>query len=261
MQDAGFDEKGSGADAQPRTDTCLRSEIPYGAVPPGFTLPLHKIESALETICREEGWNVHDLAESISFETTYHRLRKGNHRVKFPPKARFVYLGGGIDATHSGYHFIVGLGRTEKDPWLGAVDQNWSFYKDTDIVETDDVTAFAKFILFNSGKLYVHEIQASVINDQYEEMVANEMKSMPPGPLHTEKRIYNLHRYGVPWHYADRLLLFGPMAVWFARMTDAQAIIFERLNDLPIHLRAYKYLTRHVHTDGIAVAIDSRPQE
>ena len=220
------------------------------------------INSMLDTLCRGE-WELSALAEEMGFVTEHPTKSRGIKRYKFPPVVRFGGLFNGYSYTSviNGsvpYTISIGIRRTELDPLSGRVVP----YFDPDEVKTgypseEDATAFVQLQYVGPKELIVREIQALRIHAEYEEEVLAEMQGQPANE-ELSKRINNMEEYGIPWTHSERMLLFGPVAVWCAKQLRVPELTV-REHNYPIYDRVQDFLENHTHTNGVDIHYGVRP--
>lgn len=207
---------------------------------------LSRLLSLIEDICYDSGWSLEELSGEMNFSTQYHRNGKGNYRVKFPPHVRFIDLGQGLNRNSHGFTFAIGQKRTDMDPQSGKVKGYWAAGSKRKR-DTDDVTAFAIYTYLDDRRLFVDVIQSVKIWAGYLSEVQEELQSRQFSQQEVERRM----QHGTPWAYADRFLLFGSLAVWFARNLSHIPIVFREGYPYQTYDRVMKYTMDHVDLKGL----------
>lgn len=207
----------------------------------------------LKAICRYEGWSLAELAELLHFDAGYHRNGKGMFRFKFPPTVKFALLKANksvplrFQEWEAHYSYVLGLQRTDNDPKSGKLECHWD-YSGKVKNNINDVTAFAWIFYYpKSREVALSCIQSTVIDRNDVSNVTAELARMPISST-TVERMVNLIEHRVPWAYADRVLLFAPVAMHIADRLGAETVSFayirrERHESIT---RAYDFANRHV---------------
>ncbi len=215
------------------------------------------ITKSIDDLCLKEGWELSRLSEEMGFPLSYHRGHgKGKFNFKFPPQVHFISLTKEPEhciTANDGFNFYIGLARTEYDPSSGSVEQHHRHILGNSI--DADMTAFGAFIYYKTFKaIVVRCIQAAAVKYDDRETVKTELlNEVVSGPhIYFKKRtnqLANLDKYGVPWDYSDRLLLFGAAAVWFAKQLGVEKVIFDKSCHHEIYRRTYDFANRNVSSN------------
>jgi hypothetical protein len=205
-----------------------------------------RLAGAVSLLCRPEGFGLEELKAGCGFDT-----RRSRSNRRFPPRVRFLYLG-----SKEADSFVIGLGKTDKDPSSGVPHCYYIPY-DKGRIPSGDLTAWCS-IQVKTGRLLVNCVQAETVMDAYkgrveEEMLRRSGELSGPQAGDIGRRINSLRSHGVPWAYPDRALLFGVAAVMLARDLGLGEVKFVEDSLSGLSKAACEYAKDSVRHPGINV--------
>jgi len=233
-------------------------------------------EPNLDFLCRDEGWDLPELADLLKLDLGYHRSRKGNYRFKFPSHVNFVLLNAasspGVLNYSSWSNFALGIRRTDADPKKGRIWVYWSEYPYEDIDEfekrDESLTVYTELNIHSDSRdsMMIGYTQAATVPPNYKSSVSRQLGKMRGGEIPTgagsiDTRIRNLRKNSMPWAYADRSFLLGAALLWFADRLNVSEVQFPSASNVHsqgeadhfINQRIVDYVSGHTHWPGIQI--------
>jgi hypothetical protein len=159
--------------------------------------------------------------------------------------------------------FSLGLGRTPLDPTKGRITNYWVHDNPDGAIFSTDVTGFGSFQLceWREPFLRLRTLQATAILAEDNDLVMEELKGMKdehvPGAGSLANRMETHRLWCVPWAYAQRLMVFAPLSIHFARLFGVDTIrvspeITEESRP-SINYERFRYMAERLPHEGIRI--------